>query len=98
MPTCIDCGRPSTGLRCQKDHGAYLLRQTLRETAESDRAILNLRDVDNLAYGRIATRYAVSRTRARMKVIEARRREQLRQDMGELLWQEADAFFARVEP
>lgn len=82
---CLDCGEPATGLRCRKHHGVELLKRTLRETAENDREILRLRDTDKLSYGRIGTRYGVSKTRARNKVIEARRREKVREQMGSYL-------------
>lgn len=75
---CLDCGKLATGIRCQKDHGAYLRRLSLEETAVADRELLAMLAVEKLSYERIGIRFGVSRTRAHQKVANARRREQAR--------------------
>ena len=79
---CLDCGKPCTGLRCAKDHGLYLFKQTLRETAADDAELLRLRDEEKISFNRLGIRYGVSRTRARQKVINARRREEARRSLN----------------
>ena len=79
---CIVCGIPSQGVRCSKHHGAFLLLLALEETAERDAALLRMRDEEGLSLGRIADRYGVSKTRAGMKVREARRRQEKRKELA----------------
>lgn len=85
MNHCIDCGKPCTGLRCAKDHGFFLFKQTLRETAAADAELLHMRDVSKLSFGRMAVRLGVSATAVQRRVANARRREKSRKEMGALL-------------
>lgn len=72
---CIDCGRPSSGLRCRACHGKFVKHQSLVETAGRDRALLAMVDEEHLSGTRLATRLGVSRVRASQSVHLARTRE-----------------------
>ncbi len=79
---CIDCGKPSVGLRCRACHGKFVKRQALIETAGRDRALLDMVVGENLNGQRLANRLGVSRVRASQSVRLARSRETERQAAG----------------
>lgn len=76
---CIDCNEPCAGLRCRAHHTAFLRAQSLAETAEGDRELLDMVERQKLSYSRIAVRLGVSRPRVQQKVANARRRETARE-------------------
>jgi hypothetical protein len=82
MNQCIDCGKEVTGLRCRQCNGLFIQRQHAAEQAEGDTAILSMRDVEHLSYRRIADRIGVSPARAKTRLQDARRREQVRAGMA----------------
>jgi len=47
--------------------------------ADSDRALMKLRDEEHLTFERIGTRYGISRVAARQRYLKALRREAIRQ-------------------
>jgi predicted DNA-binding protein (UPF0251 family) len=72
---CIDCGSPTGGLRCRPCNGQEQSRLALRETEAADRELLHLVDVEGLKGTRLAVRLGISKSRAYLKIAEARERE-----------------------
>ena len=79
---CIDCGEPSTGLRCRDCHGIEMNRRALAETALRDASILEMVNVEHLSGQRLADRLGVSRPRASRLIKLARKREDQRVAAG----------------
>ena len=79
---CIDCGAPTNGLRCAKDHGAYLKRLALEETRERDGALLERFGKPGMTYRKLADALGISRPRAQQKVARARERNIARTELG----------------
>ena len=80
---CVDCGKPiGQGLRCVEHRSAYLRLKALRDTAATDRDLLRMMEEEKLNMGRVATRFGISRTGARRKIIMAREREAKRVAAG----------------
>lgn len=81
---CIDCGAEigPGSTRCKKDHGAFLARQSLVDTADSDRVLLTLVEAERLNGPRLAARLGISKVRGTQKIKQAREREARRQELG----------------
>ncbi len=82
--TCVDCGAEigPGSTRCKKDHGAYLARVALHDTATSDRDLLTMVDAERLNGPRLAARLGISKVRGTQKIKAAREREARRQELG----------------
>lgn len=75
MGSCIDCGNPTGGLRCRPCADRVRRADALADTAGADYELLRLVDTEGVTPARIAIRYGVSRTRAYIKIREARQRQ-----------------------
>lgn len=71
---CVDCNRPTSGIRCKTCHGAYLRLESLRATEADDQELLAMVEGEKLNGQQVATRYGVSKTRAYEKIKSAKRR------------------------
>jgi len=76
---CVDCGKETMGVRCQKCNGRFIQRQFANALAGSDSELLAMRDVEHLSMRRIADRLSISPSRVRQRLQDARRREKVRQ-------------------
>lgn len=86
MTQCIDCGKETSGgLRCRACHGKFIKEFHAVALMESDRALLKMRDEEHLSGARIAARIGISRDRAYKRIIDARRREETRMMMPDLV-------------
>ncbi|HEY6568566.1 MAG TPA: hypothetical protein VI341_13705 [Actinomycetota bacterium] len=80
MSSCVDCGRPTGGIRCRPCNGRLIAATALAQMADADRELLRQVDEEGLDGGRLAIRLGVSRTRAYKKIAEARAREARRKE------------------
>lgn len=78
MSNCIDCGAETSGLRCKTCHGAELRRRALADTADADRALLEMYREEQLNGSRISARLGISKTRTYQKLRRAQEREKER--------------------
>lgn len=70
---CIDCGKPSVGLRCTHCHGAFMAKAGLDSTAEADEALLA--SAVGKSAAQLAREWGVSRTRVAQKLTKAKERQ-----------------------
>lgn len=76
---CVECGKETAGgQRHRLCHGRYVREVHATVLAESDTAILKMRDEEHLSAARIGARIGVSRDRAYHKIKDARRRQRIR--------------------
>lgn len=73
---CVDCGAPTSGLRCRTCNGKHIALTTALQFEEADRALL----AEGISGDRLAERLNVSRPRAYARLREARARQQLVRD------------------
>lgn len=73
---CVDCGGPTSGLRCRSCNGKHIALEAALQFDEADRALL----AEGISGDRLAERLHVSRPRAYARIREARARQQLVRD------------------
>ena len=73
MSRCIDCGAPTSGVRCRKHNGLFIALQAARELDAEDREILE----SGVSGDRLAERRHVSRSAAYRRIADAKRRQAL---------------------
>lgn len=73
---CVDCGKPTGGVRCLKCHGQRERLTAAIEKSEEDAAYLQMR-AEGLSYERIAARVGRGRQWAWLRTKKAKRRQEL---------------------
>ena len=71
---CVDCGRPTSGVRCRVCNGRYTAEQAARQAEQDDRALVALVDDEKLSVARVGVRLGISRQAANRRVRKARSR------------------------
>ena len=74
MTQCLDCGKPSMGVRCRNCNGRFIQLETARRMAPTDRQLL-AEVAGGLTSDRLAARTGVSRAAAWKRIRGARRRQ-----------------------
>lgn len=77
---CIDCGAPTSGLRCRPCNGKAIQRHWAQEMEAHDVALLQ-EVADGLTPGRLAVRLGKSRVWAYRTLSKARRRQAVLRQM-----------------
>lgn len=81
MNQCVDCGAPTTGVRCRQHHSDNLRRRHLADTLQTDVMILEMVG-EGASSGDVANRLGISRSRAADKIIVAKERMAKRQELN----------------
>lgn len=77
---CMDCGMPTSGIRCRKCNGRAIALEAAHTLAERDAEIVRLADEERLSPARLGLRYNISRQAAGNLLKRARARQKLLAD------------------
>jgi hypothetical protein len=75
---CLDCGRPTQGVRCRVCNGRFIRESAARAKARDDAELLNMFDAERLSYARLGARLGITRMGALYRVRKARARQKVR--------------------